>query len=341
MTGSSSIAKSVALSLAVIVHAGLVAALVARDTPMIDGSAGASEVRLGNAFADMAAGTLTAEQGHATAPDTATEATPQEQPDRIMADGAKTVEPAAPDRPVQSAPLPPREELAALRPEVAAPLQRPELTADITADEVMSSAPVASLRAAKAVPLRPTVPKPHRPDPASERLDASEPQSAAVSRSARPKPRSAEFVETRKPRPVEKSAPKPAAEQPQRTRQQAQGNAAQNARAGEASGTLAAVARQEGTGGQEAAGNAAASNYPGLVMRTLSRAGKPRVTARGAAVVAFTISENGGIAVVSLARSSGSSALDQAAVRLVRSAGPFPKPPHGARRSFSIRIEGR
>jgi protein TonB len=76
-------------------------------------------------------------------------------------------------------------------------------------------------------------------------------------------------------------------------------------------------------------------------MRKLSRAGKPRVSARGAAVVAFSIAPHGGLSSVSLARSSGSAALDQAALRLVRGAGPFPKPPTGARRSFSIQIKGR
>ncbi|HKK84958.1 MAG TPA: energy transducer TonB [Roseovarius sp.] len=53
------------------------------------------------------------------------------------------------------------------------------------------------------------------------------------------------------------------------------------------------------------------------------------------------MSANGGLAAVSLARSSGSSALDQAALRLVRGAGPFPKPPQGARRNFSVKIQGR
>jgi protein TonB len=76
-------------------------------------------------------------------------------------------------------------------------------------------------------------------------------------------------------------------------------------------------------------------------MRRLSQAGRPRVNARGTAVVAFNISGNGGLASVSLARSSGSSALDQAAVQLVRGAGPFPPPPEGAQRSFSIQIKGR
>ncbi|KAA0916380.1 energy transducer TonB, partial [Aquicoccus porphyridii] len=91
----------------------------------------------------------------------------------------------------------------------------------------------------------------------------------------------------------------------------------------------------------DAAGSAAASNYPGLVMRRLSRAGRPRVNARGEAVVGFTIADNGGLAALGIARSSGSAALDRAALGIVRGAAPFPKPPRGAERRFSIRIRGR
>ena len=76
-------------------------------------------------------------------------------------------------------------------------------------------------------------------------------------------------------------------------------------------------------------------------MSRIARVGKPRVRARGTALVAFTIAGNGGLAQLSLARSSGSDALDRAALQLVRRAGPFPPPPQGAQRAFSIGITGR
>ena len=59
------------------------------------------------------------------------------------------------------------------------------------------------------------------------------------------------------------------------------------------------------------------------------------------AVVAFRVASNGGLTSVSIARSSGSSALDQAALRVDQRSAPFPPPPNGARRSFSVQIKGR
>ncbi len=89
------------------------------------------------------------------------------------------------------------------------------------------------------------------------------------------------------------------------------------------------------------AGNAAASSYPGEVMRAISRQRRPSVNSRGSATISFQIASNGGLAGLGVARSSGSQALDAAAVELVRRAAPFPPPPAGARRSFTIGIQGR
>ena len=89
------------------------------------------------------------------------------------------------------------------------------------------------------------------------------------------------------------------------------------------------------------AGNAAASNYPGQVMRAISRLRRPSVNSRGTATVSFRIASTGALAGLNLVRSSGSPALDAAALDLVRRAAPFPRPPAGARVSFSIGIEGR
>ncbi len=82
-------------------------------------------------------------------------------------------------------------------------------------------------------------------------------------------------------------------------------------------------------------------NYPGQVMRRISRAGKPRVRTTGTATIAFAIASNGGLASVSVARGSGSAALDRAAVSVIRKAAPFPRPPAGARRQYSIKIKGQ
>lgn len=173
------------------------------------------------------------------------------------------------------------------------------------------------------------------PAPPQQRIHAmaqeaqeTEITTAAVVQSLRPQVRKAAPRQTRKTRETAK--------------QTTRGTSAQSARVGAATGQERATARQTGDAGRaNDAGSAAASAYPGLVMRALSRAGKPRVRATGAAVIAFTIAASGGVSAVSLAQSSGSATLDQAALQLVRSAAPFPRPPQGARRSFSIRIKGR
>ncbi|KIT17563.1 TonB family protein [Jannaschia aquimarina] len=96
-----------------------------------------------------------------------------------------------------------------------------------------------------------------------------------------------------------------------------------------------------GAGRAQAAGNAAASNYPGQVQRRIARQRMPRSVGAGSARVSFTISGNGALASIGLAASSGNARLDQAAVRIVRGAAPFPPPPPGARRQFVIPISGR
>ena len=133
-----------------------------------------------------------------------------------------------------------------------------------------------------------------------------------------------------------------AAEQQPRPTQTRQGNANRNASAGAASGSRAATSRSSGSGGRaNQAGNAAASNYPGVVMACLSRAGRPNVRGGGTARVSFSVSGNGRITGVALARRSGNAALDNAAVRLIARAGSCPPPPPGAQRSFSIGVQAR
>ncbi|MEB8385658.1 TonB family protein [Rhodobacteraceae bacterium KMM 6894] len=327
MTRSSGIAKTVALSLAVATHGALALALVLPDGPRIEGADGASEVRLGNAFQDMAAGTLAPDHS-----DTVAQTTP---PDTTPAQQHAETPPATPDTTIESdhadliQPVSPAVSPPVLTPKIA----EPAIVAPTVPDGVLT-------------PTKRVTPPPEQTavltaEQTPEILESTEADSDTVTRSLRPKVRSAKFEAAHKPAPAVKPTPKPKAQPAARAKSSA-GNAKENARAGEASGKADATARHSGTAGRsQAAGNAAISNYPGLVMRRLSRAGKPRVNARGAAVVAFTVSASGGVASAGIARSSGSSALDKAAVRLVRGAGPFPKPPQGARRSFSVEIKGR
>jgi protein TonB len=65
---------------------------------------------------------------------------------------------------------------------------------------------------------------------------------------------------------------------------------------------------------------------------------KPRGVGRGRVTVTFSVGPMGALRGVSVARSSGNSQLDQAAVSAVRSAAPFPAPPSGAGQTYSLLI---
>ena len=150
----------------------------------------------------------------------------------------------------------------------------------------------------------------------------------------------------KRPREIEEAAARQAPE-PER-KAEVQGNSGSNATRdatrGSTSGSRTATAARQGrdtTSRSEAQGNAAASNYPGLVMRHLARVPRPRADARGAALVQFSHRHGRALASVGLARSSGSTRLDRAALTVIRRAAPFPSPPQGAQTSFSVKIEGR
>ncbi len=86
-----------------------------------------------------------------------------------------------------------------------------------------------------------------------------------------------------------------------------------------------------------------AANYQVVVGSLLERAKKFPESARkrgakGIAKIGFAIDESGGVAGVSLLRSSGQDDLDAEGIALVRRASPFPPPPAGAKRAFAIEV---
>lgn len=148
------------------------------------------------------------------------------------------------------------------------------------------------------------------------------------------------------PRPLQRPKalePKPAAVPKQKPKTPPQKGARQDSRKGAQTGTAKATEapKSTGTAKTKAAGNAAARTYAGQVMRKISRVPKPRVSSTGSATVRFTIAAGGGLASASIVQSSGSAALDRAALKVIARAAPFPKPPAGAQRSFTLTIRGK
>ena len=290
---------------ALVLHGALAMALMREAEVEIEGSDGTPEARLGTSFADMIAGRLTANApSNVAAP--------------VPVDAARHV--AAP-----------------LAPEVAEQVQP---TQRLVPDKATKAA--VAVIAPRAATLRPAV-QAAKPVPPEEALLPIE-GDTAVSRSQRPKMRSTAFEKahiTAKPAsaPNPKSEAKPAPKALPTNR----GNANQNAAAGAVAGRADTKATASGTAGQapDATGNAAANNYPGTVMRKISRVPRPHSTSRGTAVVAFTVASSGRLGGARIASSSGSARLDQAALGMIQSAAPFPPPPPGAQRSFTISIKGR
>jgi protein TonB len=194
----------------------------------------------------------------------------------------------------------------------------------VSADDPAQVSPTLATESARAAPL--------------EVIEAQPEVEVGVQVSRRPQAR---------PREIEEAAarPSPAPERRETRSRSRQGNTAtRDATRGSVVGTEAATATQQGRDTARRSddqGNAAASNYPGEVMRHLARVPRPRAASRGAALVQFSIAAGGGLASVGLARSSGSSRLDRAALTVIERAAPFPAPPAGAQRRFSVRIEGR
>lgn len=162
--------------------------------------------------------------------------------------------------------------------------------------------------------------------------NVADPQDSTVEASLRPRSRTVPKIAPTRPDPV----PKPSAESSGAT---LPGNARKSERRGSESASEQAPsisANNRDTRTVKTTGTASAANYPGQVFRKLSQTQRPRLVGRGSAQVAFSVAPNGGLAGLRLARSSGSSAIDAAALRHVRKSAPFPSPPPGAQRSFGF-----
>ena len=359
-----------ALALATALHlTGLMRLDLQNDTLIAGGQAGGTQASLGDGFADLVEGTLTAIETTDISEPVAVEDTTA---DRIEPVDAP---PAPPPTPTERADL--RDSGDPLRPtdqvqsettlNVAKPAE--PLPTSVTAPDAMplpvpdiaqtAMTPDATLLTpeieAASQPERLSALSPVTPTPLADVsptetvaqpdiLKAQEPAQLDLTQSLRPKVRSRAFEERNAPVDPPTAPVRTARAEPSPQAPASRGNQAQtNARAGQVDGSATAPSAQRATGNQQSAraGNAAISNYPGQVVRRIQRQRRPRVNDAGSpAVVVFRVSANGALGALSLAQSSGSPKLDKAAMQMIRSAAPFPPPPPGAETTFRIPIAG-
>ncbi|CUH39285.1 hypothetical protein JSE7799_02009 [Jannaschia seosinensis] len=299
-----------------VLAAGLVMGV--HDDPVkIEGGGQGASARLGASFVDLSKGTQAADPIEETQPSDPVTPTP---PNTVSPNESSPAERARPQAVAPVAPPAPANSADVLPPDAPVVAVQPEAS---------SAEPTAPVQMAKVKPFEPIA-----AEAPKKTVSGEAPEPGVVATSPRPQRRTAEF-EAR----VRSTTPPPSQPEP---RVQPQGNAALNAQASsQTSSRDRSASPGAGQPAARSAGNAAASNYPGHVMQQLSRVRRPRIRARGSATVAFSIAASGGLASAQIARSSGSPALDRAAVQLVQRAAPFPAPPPGAQRTFSINIAGQ
>ena len=226
--------------------------------------------------------------------------------------------------PSASLPSAPSRESAQSSAVAAAPLSSAK-AADVTAEPVTPSL-VALPPVAQANPVE--------AEPEVEDVAASGPPTKSLRPKQRPTSITARATEQR---PTPK--PQPTAAQPA-PRGNAQANAARGQRAGTAQGKTAdSNAAAKSTAKQ--AGTSALRSYKSAVLRRVARTRAPNAGDRGSVLVQIRIGTSGALANASVAKSSGSSRVDRAALQTVNRAGPFGPPPGNNPVTYTIRIDVR
>ncbi|MFH2014738.1 MAG: TonB family protein [Pseudomonadota bacterium] len=232
---------------------------------------------------------------------------------------------------------------------VPSPMQQPVLavdTAEIVPDDEAVAPIVPQATAALAPDEAVEVPRETAVAESTEPVKIQPAPSPKVAE-AKPEPKPVEKPRPEKPvkkaeaKPVEKrpaNADAPAKAAEKRTSAGSGGTNKADGRKGAADGEVGGTrADRAGKGKGSAPGNAAVTNYPGKVRGKISRAvgrisRRDRAGAERDVTVAFTVTASGALGGLSIARSSGSPSLDQAALAAVRRAAPFPAIPEGAGR---------
>lgn len=242
--------------------------------------------------------------------------------------------PPAPERPSPVAAIPPR---AAAPAAPLPPPERPEIAEQslFSASPTLpgpSLAPTLPLALSDAPPARAAPSAPDAPPPLSP-IEPSRREAAASAQAVATSPRPTVRPDRPAP-PPQAAAPAPAAPTPPR--------AAEGSGGGATAGAAATPAPQQ-TGLSSAARQSLMASWASRIQGRIERA-RPRVQGAGSVLLRLTITRDGRLASVGLARSSGDARVDQAAIQAVQRAGRFPAAPDGltdASYAFSLPITFR
>ncbi|MEO0937174.1 MAG: TonB family protein [Pseudomonadota bacterium] len=354
MIRGSFIGALVALGLSLVVHGGLGLSLIPTPPPVQE-AGGATVVRLGDSFQDVAAGVqVPVEPDAAQTPEQITQTAPPVQALDVQQPAAPPkATPAAPEAQAQQ-PVP--EATRPIEPEATKARPAPTLTARVVANAATPSiapiTPGAPVQAQPVITQSPVAVQPVAPQPVT-----APPVRAAQAKAVQPAQTLAALPQAEetpapilsarpalRPRAIEEAGEARAAARRQAAAQTPRPNPpagrAQPAQTrGSNSGQASASANTSAAGSTPArqAGNAAASNYPGLVARAINRVRKPSIGVTGSVAVEFSIASNGRLAFARVARSSGNAQVDKAAVQIFRRAR-FPRPPAEARTNYTMRV---
>jgi protein TonB len=200
-------------------------------------------------------------------------------------------------------------------------LQAVEITQPVETPPLQTATIEAAVEELQEVEVTAPIPRP-RP----KALDEPAPQ-------AKPTPEPPEAREApAKKQPVAEPKPTPKAEEPPKKKRQASVGGAGGADEADS----AAAAQSGGKGQSSAAAKAAVDKYPAQVQARLRRALRMPKNAKGAqgeVHVSFVVAQKGKASQIAVVRSSGSKALDDAAIATVKRAAPFPPIPEASGRS--------
>ncbi|MEM9029936.1 MAG: TonB family protein [Pseudomonadota bacterium] len=200
-------------------------------------------------------------------------------------------------------------------PAQSSPEARSTTTAPVVAAEAAEAKPVERLASAAPVKAQPT----ERTKPDNTTEPKAQPAEAVEKSAKRVPPARTETP----PKTTPKVRPKRRARPRKRQQRSSRARRAGNARQG------AAGSSRGGRRGRRSASAGAVASYAARV-RARILANRPRGVARGRVVVSFGLSTGGGLRYARVSRSSGSAAVDRAALAAVRRSSPFPRPPAGA-----------